>query len=161
MKRLALFLGLVLALSLLSGMQTQKAKAQVAEEGFSIFSVCIRAIYVICGQFIPVISLVINTLSVLFSSFFYTAPEFTTGFLAGFFFAVLATYAITFIWPGTLINLIILLFTGIPIFVFIDPVFYLCLIISIPLGIILGLFLGVANLVRRPTPLEYVNRSGG
>ena len=136
---------------------TQRAEAGLPEQALSALKTLVKFLYSLASTLFPFISVFINTAGALIAGLFATSPEFFSGFLAGFIVMVLMGYVLFgILFPHSWFCMLILFLFGFPICIF-DPIFVISLFFSIPIGVIVGLILGILSLSNIKTPAEQAN----
>ena len=130
------------------------AAESLAEQLLGLAKMIVGMIYSLISQLLPFLTVIISTFGALLAGLFATSPEFFSAFIAGFVCMIMMGY-ITFgiPFPHSWIALLITFLTGFPICI-LDPIMWISLIASIPIGIIVGIILGAFNLMNLKTPAE-------
>ena len=158
MKRLGVLI-ISLALIGLIFYPAPKVEAQdtLAEQVLGIIKFIANAIYSLISQLMPFITVIISTLGALLAGLFATSPEFFSAFIAGFVCMIMMGYMVFgMFFPHSWIALLITFLTGFPICI-LDPIMWISFIVSIPVGLIVGIILGAFNLMNLKTPAEQMN----
>ena len=134
-----------------------EAQETLAEQILGIIKFIVNAIYSLISQLLPFVTVIISTFGALLAGLFATSPEFFSAFIAGFVCMIMMGYiAFGMFFPHSWIALLITFLTGFPICI-LDPIMWISFIVSIPIGIIVGIILGVFNLMNLKTPAEKMN----
>ena len=152
------FLVVILSLAMIGLMfYPAPVEADMASQLLGILKLIVGITYSLISQLLPFLTVIISTFGALLAGLFATSPEFFSAFIAGFVAMVAMGYmAIGMFIPHCWFMLLVTFFTGFPI-ALIDPIMWISLIVSIPVGLGVGIMLGVFNLMNLKTPAEEMN----